>query len=95
MLSSVTREPPQAGSVARSRCGRTLWDGAAEFSEVHRVPGPGGRPALTVHRRVLDFAVEELRGDAAAARLTEMSFNQRKRRFYSPAVELIARRNIG
>jgi hypothetical protein len=52
-----------------------LWDGAAEFSEVHRVPGPGGRPALTVHRRVLDFAVEELRGDAAAARLTEMSFN--------------------
>ncbi len=71
MLSSVTRELPQAGLVARSRCGQTrnisagrcgcgtgtgdavlsvnnmmLWDGAAEFSEVHRVPG-ARRPAGT------------------------------------------------
>jgi arsenite methyltransferase len=71
-----------------------LWDRAAGFSEFHRVLGPGGRLLLTVHRHVLDFAAEELRRDAAAAGLTEMSFNQRERRFYSPAVELIARRDI-
>jgi arsenite methyltransferase len=71
-----------------------LWDRVAGFSEFHRVLGPGGRLVLTVHRHVLDFAAEELRRDAAAAGLTEMSFNQRKRRFYSPAVELIARCDI-
>lgn len=49
-----------------------LWDRAAGFSEVHRVLGPGGRLVLTVHRRVLDFAAEELRRDAAAAGLTKL-----------------------
>jgi len=117
MLSSVTREVLQAGSVARSWCWRTpnwavrprpgncrcraLGEQRDALGPGRRVlrgpPRPGARrPAGThsVHRRVFDFAAEELRRDAAAAGLTKMSFNQRKRRFYSPAVELKARRDI-
>ena len=62
------------------------------FAELARVLRPGGRLVVTVHRHVLDIAVDHLARDAAAAGFVDVQVGQRPRKRNSPAVELLARR---
>ena len=67
------------------------WDRAAGFAEISRVLRPGGVLVLTVHRHALPEGPEELRAEAEAAGLTDVTVEIRPRRHNGPAIHLVAR----
>jgi ubiquinone/menaquinone biosynthesis C-methylase UbiE len=72
-----------------------LWNLPLGLAELARVLRPRARLVVSVHRHVLHVAPEKLRDQMAKAGFTDVALSLRKRRFSSPAVELLAHRTDG
>ncbi|MFE7203370.1 class I SAM-dependent methyltransferase [Pseudonocardia alni] len=82
----------QSMDVAISVNNVMLWERVPGFTEMFRALRPGGLLVLTVHRHVLPDPADNLRTHAVAAGFVDVTLTERRRRWNSPAVELIARR---